>query len=338
MKVARLALSLFLIMGIATGCGSSGAGGNQFSSGAAGPGGEAKALTPVTQVTNWFAEPELGGQYAAQLKGFYKDAGMDMTIIPGGPQVSSVQIVASGKAQFGVVQADDLLIARQQGIPIVAIAAIFQKNPQGLVYHKGQNIKSPADLNGRKVYTAPGATYWEYLKKAYKLDHVQEMKYTGQLVNFVNDPTAVTQGYVTNEPFTLKQQGIETGILLNADFGYNPYANVLFTTEKLIKDNPGLVKSFVRASLKGWTYYRDHPDEINPYIKEKNPDLPLDVIKYGAEAEKPLIFGGDAQTHGIGYMSKQRWATLIQQLSDIGVLQFKENPEKVFTNEFLPGP
>ncbi|MDI3257014.1 MAG: ABC transporter substrate-binding protein [Kyrpidia sp.] len=323
--------------GIVAGCGSNeSAGGSSPSPGPAGSGGEAKSVAAVTQVTNWFAEPELGGQYAALVKGFYKDAGMDMTIIPGGPQVSSVQIVASGKAQFGVVQADDLLIARQQGIPIVAIAAIFQKNPQGLIYHKGQNIKSVTDLNGRKVYVAPGTTYWEYLKKAYKLDKVQEMKYTGQLVNFVNDPTAVTQGYITNEPFTLKQQGVETGILLNADFGYNPYANVLFTTEKMIKDNPDRVKAFVQASLKGWSYYKDHPDEINPYIKEKNPDLPLDVIKFGAEAEKELIFGGDAATHGVGYMTKERWSTLIQQLSDIGVLKTKEEADNVFTNEFLP--
>ena len=297
---------------------------------------EEKKTVAVTQVTNWFAEPEHGGQYAALMKGYYKDAGFDMTIMPGGPQVSAAQIVASGKAQFGMIQGDDLIIARQQGIPLVAIAAAFQKNPQGLIYHKGQPIKDFADLNGRKVYVASAAGYWEFIKKKYKLDTVQDMKYTGQLVNFINDPTAVTQGYITAEPYALKQQGFDTEMLLNADSGYNPYANVMFTTEKMIKEHPDQVKAFVEASIKGWDYYKDHSDEVNPKIKESNPDMTLDAMKYGAEKQKELVYGGDAATNGVGTMTKERWGTLIKQLAEIGVLKNEEDVSKVFTTEFLP--
>jgi NitT/TauT family transport system substrate-binding protein len=297
---------------------------------------EEKKLTAVTQVTNWFAEPEHGGQYAALMKGFYKDAGIDMTIQSGGPQVSATQIVAAGKAQFGMTQADDLLVARQQGIPIVAIAALFQKNPQCLIYHKNDDIKGFADLNGHKVYVSTAAGYWEYIKKQFKLDKVQEMKYTGQLVNFINDPTAVTQGYVTSEPFTLKQQGVDVSVLLNADSGYNPYANVLFTTEKMLKENPDLVKAYVEASVKGWNYYKDHADEVNPFIKEKNPDMTLEAMKYGAQAQTDLVFGGDAATGGVGIMSGERWSTLMKQLVDLGILKQKEDVSKVFTNDYLP--
>ncbi|UUZ92232.1 ABC transporter substrate-binding protein [Paenibacillus sp. P25] len=297
---------------------------------------EEKKTVAVTQVTNWFAEPEHGGQYAALKMGYYKDAGFDMTIMPGGPQVSAAQIVVAGKAQFGMIQGDDLVIARQQGVPIVAVAAIFQKNPQGLIFHKGQPIKDFSDLNGRKVYVAAAAGYWEFIKKKYKLDKVQDMKYTGQLVNFINDPAAVTQGYLTAEPYTLKQQGYDTEMLLNADSGYNPYANVLFTTEKMIKEHPDQVKAFVEASLKGWEYYKTHADEINPVIKEQNPDMTLDAMKYGAEKQAELVYGGDAATGGVGTMTKERWSTLIKQLADIGVLKTEEDASKVFTTDFLP--
>ncbi|AEI41790.1 ABC transporter substrate-binding protein [Paenibacillus mucilaginosus] len=304
-------------------------------SGGAAPAAE-KKLVAVTQVTNWFAEPEHGGNYAALAKGFYKEAGLDMTIQPGGPGVSATQIVASGKAQFGMGQADEILFARQNGIPLVAILAAFQKNPQGIMVHKDQNIKDIAGLNGRKVYVGSGVAYWEYMKKAYKLDAVQELKYTGSLANFVSDKTAATQVYLTSEPFTMKKQGIETEVLLNADFGYNPYANVMFTTESFLKENPEVVKSFVEATVKGWDYYKDHASEIHPSIQEKNPDLPIENMDYGAEAQKPLVYGGDAETKGVGYMTMERWDALAKQLVDIGLLKADVDPAKAFTVEYLP--
>lgn len=334
---AATAGTMVLAAAVLTACGGSAqTSSSPAAAGGASPSAPAKPLTAVTSVTNWFAEPEHGGQYAALAKGFYKEAGLDMTIQPGGPQVSSTQIVSSGKAMFGMTQADDLLIARKEGIPIVAIAALFQKNPQGLIYHKSQDLKSFADLNGRPVYVATAASYWEFQKKKFKLDKVKEMKYTGSLANFVADPTAVTQGYVTAEPYALKKQGVETGMLLNADFGYNPYANMLFTTEDTIKKHPDLVKAFVEASVKGWNYYKDHYEEINPFIHEKNPDMPLDAMKYGAEAQKDFVYGGDAAAYGVGHMSDKRWNTLMEQLMEIGLLVKKEEPGKVYTNEFLP--
>jgi NitT/TauT family transport system substrate-binding protein len=270
------------------------------------------------------------------MKGFYKDAGIDMTIQPGGPQVASMQIVAAGKAQFGMTQADDLIMARQQGIPIVAIAAVFQKNPQILIYHKNDNIKGFADLNGHKVYVSALSSYWEYLKKQFKLEKAQEMKYTGELVNFVHDPTAVTQGYLTFEPFMLKQQSVDVSSLLVADSGYNPYGNVLYTTEKILKENPELVKAYLDASIKGWNYYKDHSDEIYPFLVKYSPDLTSEATKYGVQVETDLIFGGDAAKDGVGIMSSERWSTLMKQLADLGILKKAEDVSKVFTNDYLP--
>ncbi|QYR21764.1 ABC transporter substrate-binding protein [Paenibacillus sp. sptzw28] len=293
-------------------------------------------MTKVTQVTNWFAEPEHGGQYAALSKGFYKDAGLEMTIQSGGPGVSASQIVASGKAEFGMGQADEILIARENGIPLVAIAATFQKNPQGIMFHKGK-YKDISELNGHKVYVGSGAAFWEYLKKAYKLDKVEEMKYTGSLANFVADPGSATQIYVTSEPFSMKEEGVDVEYFLNYDLGYKQYGNILFTTEDYMKNHPDIVKAYVEASIKGWDYYKDNSEEINKVMQEKNPDLKLEAMAFGAKAQEPLIYGGDAEANGVGYMSKDVWEGLQKQLVDVGILKKAEPIDQVFTNEFLPG-
>ncbi|ACT04736.1 MULTISPECIES: ABC transporter substrate-binding protein [unclassified Paenibacillus] len=298
--------------------------------------GDSKELTKVSQVTNWFAEPEHGGQYAALDKGFYKDAGLDMTIQSGGPGISSTQIVAGGKAEFGMGQADEILLARQNGIPLVAIAATFQKNPQGIMFHKGQ-FKDITELNGNKIFVGSGVVFWEYLKKAYSLDKVTEMKYTGSLANFVADPKAATQIYITSEPFSMQQEGVDVDYFLNYDLGYKQYGNVLYTTEDFLKKHPDTVKAYVEASIKGWDYYKDHSEEINKVMQEKNPDLKLEAMAYGAKAQEPLVYGGDAETNGVGYMSKDIWSGLQAQLVDMGLLKEAEPIEDVFTNEYLPG-
>jgi NitT/TauT family transport system substrate-binding protein len=344
MKAAALAAAVAAVLSL-TACGS-GQNETSPSGGATGPSASPSSsssspsaevkLAKVTQVTNWFAEPEHGGQYAALAKGFYEEAGLDMTIQSGGPGVSSTQIVASGKAEFGMGQADEILLARQNGIPLVAVAATFQKNPQGLMFHKGK-YKNLSELNGHKVYVASGSTYWEYLKKAYKLDKVEELKYTGSLANFVADPDSATQIYVTSEPFTMQQEGVEVEYFLNYDLGYKQYGNVLYTTEDFIKQHPDIVKAYVEASVKGWYYYKDNAEEINKIMQEKNPDLKLEAMAFGAKAQEPLIYGGDAETNGVGYMSKEIWEGLQKQLVEIGILKEAEPIGNVFTNEFLPG-
>lgn len=334
-RLGGLSLIVIAVM-VLSACGSDKDGASSQSSEPPGDKPAAVEMTKVTQVTNWFAEPEHGGQYAALSKGFYKDAGLEMTIQSGGPGVSASQIVASGKAEFGMGQADEILIARENGIPLVAIAAIFQKNPQGIMFHKGK-YKNLPELNGHKVYVGSGAAFWEYLKKAYKLDKVEEMKYTGSLANFVADPDSATQIYVTSEPFSMQQEGVDVDYFLNYDLGYKQYGNVLFTTEDYMKNHPDIVKAYVEASIKGWDYYKNHSEEINKVMQEKNPDLKLEAMAFGTKAQEPLIYGGDAETNGVGYMSKDIWEGLQKQLIDAGILKKAEPIDDVFSNDFLPG-
>ncbi|TBL70751.1 ABC transporter substrate-binding protein [Paenibacillus thalictri] len=304
--------------------------------GGASPAPAEKPLVKVTQVTNWFAQPEHGGNYTALAKGFYKEAGLDMTIQPGGPGVSATQIVGSGKAQFGMGSSDEVLLARERGIPIVAVMTVFQKSPQAMLVHKGQNIKSIADLNGHKVIVGSGVSFWEYFKKAYKLDKATELKYTGDLSMFLSDPASAVQSYITSEPYVLQKKGVETESLLNADFGFAPYANLMYTTETFLKEHPDQVKAFVEATIKGWNYYKDHWQEINPIIKKENPDNPEDVMEYSAKTLQPLVFGSDAEKNGVGYMTKERWEEMNKQLVDLGLLKAPQDVSKAFTTEFIP--
>lgn len=295
---------------------------------------ESKELSKVKLVTNWFAQPEHGGNYAALQQGFYKEEGLDMTVEPGGPQVSATQIVASGEAQFGYTQAEDLLIARDKGIPLVAIGAIFQKSPQVLITHEG-TVTEFEDLNGKTVYTAPGSGYWEYIKSTYNLTEVKEMSYTGYLATFIEDKNAVTQGYVTSEPYSLDEQGVKNDYLFIHDSGFETYGNIIFTTEKVIKENPELVHSFMDATVKGWNYYRENWEEVNPIIRESNPELTLEKMEYAAKTEEALIFGGDAEEYGFGYMSEERWSMLQDELLKLEIIKNKEDITNAFTVEFL---
>ena len=292
-------------------------------------------LTEVEQVTNWYAQAEQGGQFAAHMMGFYEDAGLDMTIQAGGGGVSNTQLVASGQVDFGMGSTDEILLAREDGIPLVAIAGIFQQSPQALMFHKGQDIESFTDLNGRDVYVSPGAGFWEFMKGEFDLD-VNEYSYTGDSTMFIDNEEAVSQSYMTSEPYNLEQQGIEVDWLLNGESGFEVYGNLLFTTEAMIEEHPETVRAYVEASVAGWEYYQDNHEEVQSFIQEYNPEMSTDQLAYSAEALQPLVYGYDAEDHGVGYMTEARWQQVMEILMDIDLLSEEQDVTEAFTTEFLP--
>jgi NitT/TauT family transport system substrate-binding protein len=295
-----------------------------------------KPLTKIVQYLGWAAGEGHGGQYAALSKGFYKDAGLDMTIEQGGPQISNTQIVGSGKAQFGMAKSDVILAARDQGIPLVGLVGIYQKSVQGYMYHKGQNIKSFSDMSGHTIYVPPGHVSYQFVKSKFNLQNMKEIAYNFPL--FTNDKTAFSHAFLVNEPITLKEQGIEVDFLLTADTGFNPYDNVLFTTEQYIKDHPDIVKAYVEASVKGWNYYRTNFAEINENMFKVSPAKTVNGLNEAAKVQDPFIFGEDAAKNGFGYMTLERWSKLQDQLLEMKVLKNKEDVSKAFTTQFLPKP
>lgn len=292
-----------------------------------------KDLGSASLIVNWFPQPEHGGEFAALKLGYFAEKGVNMTIKPGGPGIAAIPLVASGNVDFGLVIGEDLITARSKGIPVVAIAAPFQHSLRVVIAH--DDVKKFEDLNGKKVYTIPGDAWWLYLEKKYNLK-VTQLAYNGQLATFFSDPNAATQGYLTSEPKVAELQNQKVTTLKVSDAGYDPYSNVLFTTEKTIKEKPDLVRAVVEASVKGWTDYFAHEQEVNDYLKSLNKDLDPRLMDYAVQTFKPLVLGDDAASHGVGYMSQERWATVAKQLKDIGVIQQDVDVSKVFTNDFLP--
>ncbi|WP_139787219.1 ABC transporter substrate-binding protein [Cohnella massiliensis] len=337
-------ISLVLV-GALTACGGNRSGGvSQASSSASGeaespaaPSEIPSELTKVAQVTNWYAEAEHGGQYAAMKMNYYKEAGLDMTLDPGGPQISGVQLVASGKYQFAMASADQVLLARQEGLPIVAVASIFQKSPMVFFSHKGDSIADPEDLNGRTIYLTPGIGYWEYIKKKFAPRDVKEIAYTGSMATFMTDKGSANQGFVTSEGYSLLSSGFEFEAVPISDLsGFNPYSMLLVTSEQYIAENPEIVKAFVEASKKGWDYYKDNYKEMNEYIRTFNEESPIEMFDYSAEASRDYIYGGDAAEHGVLYMSDERWSTLKDQMAEAGLIDTSLDVSKAYTTEFLP--
>jgi len=298
---------------------------------------DSKKSKDVKIVLNWFAKAQHGGVYAAQEDGIFEKNGLDVTIEPGGPQVSSIQMVASGKAQFGLAHADQIVMAKNEGIDLVAVATAMQGSPQALMFHKGKGIKDFSELNGKEVYIQPGITYWEFLKSKYDLSKVKEMAYTGQHTNFIANKDAVSQAFVTSEPFFLAKENVETETKLISDAGYDPYNVVLYVSKDYLEENEDTVKAFTKSFVEGWNAYKDSYEEINKAIKKDNSDIELDSLKFEAETQAEFVYGKDAEANGVGYMTEERWATLITQLHDLKLLDKTFDAKDIFTTKYLPG-
>ncbi|WP_332691713.1 ABC transporter substrate-binding protein [Halalkalibacter lacteus] len=290
----------------------------------------------VKLVLNWFPKSQHGGVYAAQEEGIFAEHGLDVELETGGPQVSSIQIVASGNAEFGLAHADQIVIARNEGIELVTLATTMQNSPAALMFHEGEEISDFEDMNGRTSYIQPGIPYWDFLTSRYDLSGVTEMGYTGQHVNFIDDPKSVSQAFVTSEPFFLEKEGVATETILVSESGFDPYNVVLFATKNYIAENEETVQNFVTSFVEGWNFYEESPYEINEAIHEANPNLALEDLEFETDSQKEFIYSGDAKEHGFGYMSEERWQTLIEQLLELGLLEDEFEAKDIFTTEFLP--
>jgi NitT/TauT family transport system substrate-binding protein len=293
------------------------------------------ALTPSSQVSNWFAESAHGGQFAAALNKEYEKQNLDMTTDQGGPSVSTVPLVASGKYQFGMFSADQILLARQDGVPLVAVFAPFQIGLGGLMYHTSQPLKDFPDLNGRKVYVSAAANYWQYLQKKYSLDQAQIMTYNGQLATFLSDEAAVFQCYISEEPVAAAKQGVQVGYLRTADSGYNAYSNIMGTTEQMIRDKPEVVQAFVTASLAGWQAYLEDPKPTLEAIKLINKDYNVELGAQSASIEKTLVLGPANDRKIIGTMSVERFKDLHDQLRSVDGLKADLDYKAAFDTSFI---
>jgi len=293
-------------------------------------------LLKVTLQADWYPQPEHGGFYTALVKGYYKEAGLDISIQPGGPYVTPEQQVAVGTAQFGMSSSDKILESIADDQPLVAVAATMQRDPQGIMVRKDSPIHSFADLNGHTVAVKTGSTWFQFIEKRYQLTNVHEIPAMMNVANFVADPQYIQQAFATSEPFFAKQAGIETRVLLTSDAGYSPY-RVMFTTREFLEKHPEAVGRFVDASLRGWREYLADPTEAHAAILKLNPALNPEWMNFTWKALRDghFVQGDDPSGSELGQMNTGRWDTMYKQLLDLRVIDKEFDPATAYTLEFL---
>ena len=295
----------------------------------------------VTFGTDWKAEAEHGGYYQAIAAGIYKRYGLEVTLRPGGPQVNHAQLLAAGVLDFNIASNSFVsLNFVRENIPMVAVAAMFQKDPSVLIAHPGQGNDNFPALKGKPIMIGPDTriTSWQFLKQKFGYTDDQIRPYTFSVAPFLADPKAIQQGYLTSEPFTIEKEGVQPVVLLLADAGYSGYGGLIETSAKLATEKPNLVQRFVDASIEGWySYLRGDPAPGNALIKQDNPEMTDALLAYGIGKMKEygVVDGGDAKASGIGAMTEARWRDFFDTMVRAGLYPADTEFEKAFTLRFV---
>lgn len=303
------------------------------------PGGAgSNGITKVKLLLNWYPEAEHGGFYAAKVAGLYEKYGLDVEIVPGGKTTVVPQELVLGRVQFGVGNADDVLIARNQNIDLVALMAPIQNGPRCIITRKDSGIDSFDKLKNVKLQIDSTRPYVPFLKsKGLIGEGVEVVPYFGSVAQVVSDKNFACQGYNFSEPFMARQQGVEVNELMMSDIGYNPYASLLITTSKFMGSNEDVCRRMVQASIEGWRLYLDAPDEANKVILSQNKQgLEKEALDYGVVALKTLCIPESKDESIIGDMTPARWEGLYKTLTELQIIDPKNvDLTSVYTLQFL---
>lgn len=285
---------------------------------------QAHAITTKTKLAlNWKAEPEFGGFYTAKINQAYQKYNIETEILQGGAGTPTVQMIASGQADFGIVSGDEIAIARSKGADVVALFAVFQKSPYAFMLHEESPVKDIKGLfeSNATISVVKGLPYVTYLEKKFGFKKVKLVPYTGGITNFLNDKNFVQQCFVSSEPLLAAKQGVKTKTFLVADTGFNPYTVVMATNGALLKKNPELVKGMIKAVKEGWEAYLKDPKPTHEFIAKLNPTMTMEAMTEIHKVEATLIENEDTKKHGLGYMTENRWKELAAQLKDLGLTE-----------------
>jgi len=283
-------------------------------------------LDKVRFGTNWVAEAEHGGFYQAVADGTYKKYGLDVTIVPGGPNVNNRILLPVGKIDF-FMSANSLqsFDAVEHNIPTVAVAASFQKDPQVLIAHP--DVGTLEDLKTRILFVSKEGmtTYFQWLKADYGFSEKNVKPYTFNAQPFLADKKSAMEGYVTSEPFAIEKQAkFKPKVFLLADHGFNSYSTLIETRRDLVEKKPDLVQRFVDASAIGWYHYLYGDSRPgNALIKQHNPEMSDDLLAYSIVKMKQdgIVDSGDTLKSGIGAMTDAHWKSFFDKMVHAGVVK-----------------
>ncbi|MBU6456795.1 MAG: ABC transporter substrate-binding protein [Bradyrhizobium sp.] len=302
----------------------------------------AQTLDKVSFGTNWVAEGEHGGFFQALADGTYRKYGLDVTIVPGGPNNNNrIQLIA-GKLDFfmsaNTLQSFDAIANK---VPVVEVAAIFQKDPQVFLTHPESKVTKLEDLKPLTLFVSKEGipTYFQWLKSEYGFSEAKIKPYTSNAQPFIADKQSAMQGYVTSEPLAIEKIAkFKPGVILLADYGFNAYSTLIETRGDLIDRNPDLVQRFVDASIVGWYHYLYGDNEPgNAMIKKLNPEMTDEILAYSVAKMKEygIVDSGDALRDGIGAMNDARVASFFDKMVRAGIVRSDIDYRKGYTLRFV---
>jgi NitT/TauT family transport system substrate-binding protein len=302
---------------------------------------QAQQVDKVSFGTNWVAEAEHGGFYQAVADGTYAKYGLDVTIVPGGPQVNNRMLLLAGKIDF-FMSANSLqsFDAVAQNIPTLAVAAIFQKDPQVLLAHPGEAEKFDDLKNLTLLVSSEGQqTYFKWMQAEFGFSPSKVKPYTFNPQPFLVDKKTAMQGYVTSEPYAIEKEGrFKPKIFLLADQGFNTYSTLIEARRETVEKRPDVVQRFVDASAIGWyNYLYGDNKAANALIKQHNPEMTDDLLAYSIAAMKEfgIVDSGDTLKSGIGAMTDARMASFFDKMVRAGVVKPGTDFRKSYTLQFV---
>ena len=306
------------------------------------PAGAQTALDKVSFGTNWVAEAEHGGFFQALADGTYKKYGLDVTIVPGGPNDNNRMLLIAGKLDF-FMAANTLMSfdAVANNVPVVMVAAMFQKDPQIFLTHPESKITKLEDLKPLTMFVSKEgiSSYFQWLKSEYGFSEEKVRPYTFNSQPFLANKQSAMQGYVTSEPFAIEKAAkFKPGIILLADYGFNTYSTLIETRRELTDKKPDLVQRFVDASVIGWyNYLYGDNAPANAMIKKLNPEMTDELLAYSVSKMKEygIVDSGDALRDGIGAMTDARVASFFDKMVRAGVVRPGIDFRKAYTLRFI---
>jgi NitT/TauT family transport system substrate-binding protein len=299
-------------------------------------------LDKVSFGTNWVAEAEHGGFFQAVADGTYRSYGLDVTIVPGGPNHNNRMLLIAGKLDF-FMSANTLASfdAVANNVPLVTVAAIFQKDPQVFLTHPESKVLKLEDLKPLTLFVSKEgiSSYFQWLKSDYGFSEAKVRPYTFNAQPFLADKQSAMQGYLTSEPFAVEKSAkFKPGIIFLADYGFNAYSTLIETRRDLTDKKPDLVQRFVDASIIGWyNYLYGDNAAANAMIKKLNPEMTDELLAYSRAKMKEygIVDSGDSLRDGIGAMTDERFASFFDKMLRAGVVRSDIDFRKAYTLRFI---
>jgi NitT/TauT family transport system substrate-binding protein len=299
-----------------------------------------RELIKVGFQLDWYPAPEHGGEYQALVKNYYRDAGLDVTIVPGGPSSYGIQKVATGRVELSMASCDDVILAVKRGAPLLIVGAHMEHNPQAIMVHDTSPVRTFRDLDGKTIMAIAGSTWIDYVQNHYGIAfNVVPADYG--LARFMADKDYIQQCFITNEPYFAELNGQKTRALLIANSGYDPY-RVIFTSRTFAREHPDVVRSFVAASARGWVEFM-HGDAsaARARIQADDPSQSPPLMDYSIAAmtRYQLVEGDPAKGERAGLITPERITALMKALVDLKIMDSPPALGEFVSFDFLPpGP